>query len=214
MIDMVGPSVIGRAMRAAARIAPATQVILLARHGLKSAGWIESHRRGSPVDATGCPIPWLTYPSIHFLEQRITPLMKVFEYGAGSSTHWWAARVEGIVSCEHDQTWADRVADSLPSNATLMRRSLGGGYAEAIRGLGPFDVVVVDGRDRARCAEEAVTELADNGVIVWDNTNRERYRSGMDSLTTQGFRRIDFFGFIPMGERPSITSIFYRPDNC
>ena len=41
---------------------------------------------------------------------------------------------------------------------------------------GPFDLIVVDGRAREACLLAALPHLADDGIIVFDNTMRRRYR--------------------------------------
>lgn len=178
---------------------------------------MESRRRGVPVDAEGGPIPWFTYACIAFLAPRIRPDWTVFEYGSGQSTHWWAARVDRVVSCEHDPRWYDSVKASVPRNATCILRDLGpaGGYRTApLEASGGFDVVVIDGRKRVECARACPPALTEGGVIVFDNSDREGYREGYDHLAGAGFRRIDFRGLGPLGVHPWTTSVFYRPDNC
>jgi hypothetical protein len=58
-------------------------------------------------------IPWMTFGVIDHLEEKATKDMKVFEYGAGSSTLFWAKRVKKVYSVEHDTLWAKKVKDDL-----------------------------------------------------------------------------------------------------
>lgn len=105
----------------------------------------------------------------------------------------------------------------MPPNVTYIHRALeeDGDYCREIANHAPgFDVVVIDGRDRVNCARQAVGRLADAGVIVWDNAERERYREGYALLEAQGFRRIDFVGLGPINPKAWMTSIFYRAANC
>ena len=46
---------------------------------------------------------------------------------------------------------------------------------------GSFDLIVVDGRARNACFHRAVSRLAPDGVLVFDNVDRERYRSAIAS---------------------------------
>lgn len=207
-------SSLGRVLRLIAARIPSMQLLFLARHGLAPTGWIESARRGEPVDKHGDPIPWINYAMLRFLEDRAHGPFRVFEYGAGNSTRWWASHVEHITACEHNPAWANGIGPLLPANATLLQRDIGDGYVDAIRGRGPFDIIVIDGRERIRTAREAVPELGGRGVIVWDNTDRREYQSGCDGLVATGFRRLDFWGFAPLSEREQAASLFYRPDNC
>jgi hypothetical protein len=184
---------------------------------LKRTGWYRSMNEGKSVDANGCPIPWITYPAIDFLSKRINNQMSVFEYGSGASTLWWASRVDKIVSCEHDREWYQQVLETLPTNATLYFFALeyGGAYCQKIsKYSNHFDIVVIDGRDRINCARNSLSALKSNGVIVWDNSDREEYREGLNYLAEHNFRKLEFVGMHPLVTGKSETSVLYRADNC
>ncbi|MDD5218185.1 MAG: hypothetical protein PHN49_00610 [Candidatus Omnitrophica bacterium] len=57
--------------------------------------------------------PWLTYAAIEFLEQVLTSEMRLFEYGAGGSTLFYAGKVREVFSVEHDRRWYEKVAGKL-----------------------------------------------------------------------------------------------------
>jgi hypothetical protein len=180
-------------------------------------GWFESYRRKAAVDRAGIPIPWITYPSLSFLEGRVSKNLVVFEWGSGNSTLWWAGRARRVVSCEHDRTWYEKMKDLLPTNAELSHIALTEGekYARAIlKYVDEFDIVVIDGRERVKCATNVLSALKASGVIVWDNSDRLSYQDGYDFLVRSGFRRIDFFGPGPVNLYSWSTSIFYRDGNC
>ncbi len=184
---------------------------------LEANGWILSRLRRQSVDATGQPLPWMAYAAIDFLSERVSPGMRVFEFGSGNSTLWWASRVSEVLAVEHDEGWAQRVAERLPPNAEVTHAALepGDDYVEkAARSGHSFNVVVVDGRHRVRSALASVGCLAEDGVIVWDNSERTRYERGLDALARQGFRRIRFTGLAPIGTAMTETSILYRRHNC
>ena len=198
----------------AAKRQPKLHGLRLAHKALADLGWVESMNLGQPVDRKGNPLPWITYPAIHILAQRVPKDARVFEYGAGFSTLWWAARVLSVNSCEHDDSWAARVKSKSPSNAELMVRPLGAEYVGAIRSQGRFDIVVIDGRMRSECALESVDALTDRGIIVWDDTDRQRYKPTLERLTKERFSRLDLSGLAPASEFLSQTSILYRQGNC
>jgi hypothetical protein len=179
---------------------------------LATSGWIRSRQENASVDASGEPLPRITYGAMHVLA-RTPRSARVFEYGSGYSTLWWATRAAAVVSVEHDAAWAQWVRDHCPA-AEVLHQPRGSGYVEAPRGHGPFDVVVLDGRDRVRCSEVAPTVLTPTGFILWDNSERERYRAGLDHLRDLGFRCVDFVGPAPMSPYPAMTSILYRDGNC
>lgn len=193
-------------------------VYLMRRAGLlKEDGWYRSFREEASVDIDGNPLPWITYPAIEFLKRRITPEMSVFEYGSGGSTLWWAARVNEVISVEHDKEWYKKMAPIVPDNVNINHIELeyGGAYAGKVKGyVNKFDIVVIDGRDRVNCAINSLTALKKTGVIVWDNSDREEYDKGYQFLIDHGFKKIEFIGLAPICIFKAETSVFYRPDNC
>ena len=46
--------------------------------------------------------PWVTYAAINFLSRSLTEQMRVFEWGVGGSTIFFAQRAAELVSVEHD----------------------------------------------------------------------------------------------------------------
>lgn len=184
---------------------------------LDEIGWFRSKEARMPMDRNGDSLPWFTYPSIAFLTGRIRSDMSVFEYGSGNSTLWWSTKVSELVSCEHDLEWYNFFKERVPSNVSYIHRDLenGGGYCKAILQFDDnFDIVVIDGRDRVNCAKNLLPKLHDRGVIVWDNSDRQRYEDGYSFLLDNGFRRLDFTGLGPINNSEWCTSVFYRDDNC
>ena len=187
------------------------------RFYLDEVGWFKSVERGMPVDREGSPLPWFTYSAISFLGNRLRPDMKVFEYGSGHSTLWWSSRVSSVVAYEHDALWFERLKPRVPPNVkhVFCKLEPNGDYCRGVlRERTRFDVIVIDGRDRVNCARNVAEAIADDGVVIWDNSDREKYKEGFDILAAHGFKRIDFDGFGPINTRPWRTSIFYRDSNC
>lgn len=193
------------------RRAPVLHALAMGKGSLASSGWIRSRQEQASVDAEGNPIPRITYGALHALE-RIPSTARIFEYGSGYSTLWWAHRAAEVVAVEHDAAWADWVRARGPA-ALVLHEPRGSSYIEAPLAHGLFDVVVVDGRDRVRCSEVAPKVLTDSGIIVWDNSERERYRPGLDGLHARGFRSVDFWGPAPLSPYFSMTTILYRDGN-
>ncbi len=185
---------------------------------LLKSGWLRSMEENRAVDADGNPIPWITYPALDFLADRVTSKMVVFEYGSGNSTFWWSSRVEKLVSCEHDKEWYAAFRSRIPENTTyLLRRAKGGStdyVMEIVKYRDMFDILVIDGRDRVNCVRNGLASLHHDGVIVWDNCDREEYQEGFDFLEENGFKSLDFRGMGALATRRWCTSIFYRRDNC
>lgn len=204
-------------MKFTSRIIASRRLMRKGSH-LLEAGWYESVRLGMPCDSLGKELPWYTYAAINFLGPRLEESMSVFEYGSGNSTLWWARRVSYVVSCEHDGHWYGLMQGKIPANVDYRLLPLSGEpecYRDEVSKFGErFDVVVIDGRDRVACAKNALPALKSAGVIVWDNSDRERYQEGFRFLRDQGFRRLDFSGMGPMNAYGWCTSVFYRSENC
>lgn len=185
---------------------------------LKKTGWLRSMEEGQAVDADGEAIPWLTYPAIDFLAERIRKEMTVFEYGSGNSTFWWSRRVSHLISCEHDKEWYAEFSARVPSGITyLLRRAKGGDTAysdEILNYKATIDILVVDGRDRVNCIRNGVGSLVAEGVVIIDNSDREEYQEGYAFLLDREFKRLDFWGMGALSTRRWCTSVFYRANNC
>jgi Methyltransferase domain len=183
---------------------------------LRLQGWQGSVRLGAAVDAHNLPLPWYSYPAIEWLETRIRSSDRVFEYGAGHSTLWYAGRVREVVAVEHDTGWADRIAAQAAANVILLRRTAmtSGPTSPYVSTLleqdGAFDVITIDGAERVSCARTAPARLQDSGVVVFDNSDRPAYREGIEHLHSVGLQRIDLYGFSPGNGTVSCTSIFGR----
>lgn len=185
---------------------------------LKQEGWVDSVRYGLPIDEKGKPLPWFTYPSIHFIKDKLMPKQRVFEYGSGNSTLWFASQVKSVVSLEHDLKWYDKMKPSFLHFDTISYHHEDletGNYAGRIKEFSnEFDIIVIDGRQRIECARNSIVALKSDGIIIWDNSDRDSYQEGYDFLTDSGFKRLDFWGLGPINSYAWCTSIFYRSDNC
>lgn len=189
-------------------------VALLLDSYLVKAGWFRSFRTGLSVDRNGEPLPWYTYAFTSFLDARLTPALRVFEYGAGMSSFWYAARAGEVVAVEHDPQWAATVRRKAPSNCTVLLEPQPGLYVDTIIERGPFDIVVVDGLDRPRAAAAALGELKPDGVIVWDNSDWPEFAEVLPRLQQHGFRQLAFSGMGPISRQGWQTSVLYRAENC
>lgn len=199
-----------------ARIRDAISIFGRDRGYLADTGWVRSRIEHMSVDQHGDPLPWITYPAMQFLSDRVGNDAQVFEYGSGNSTLWWAKRVARVTAVEHDESWYRKIKAQLPANARILWRAVDEDdyVAACSEPAAKPTIVVIDGRRRVACAQATVAALASNGVIVWDNSDRERYREGYDYLSDAGFRSVDFWGLLPINFEMSCTTIFYRDANC
>lgn len=200
-----------------------------ARHWLASLFAIHNFDRLVALD-----VPWWTYRSIEevedFLDKR--PMSRVFEWGSGASTVWLAKRSAEVVSIEHDAQWFEyldskskhtNVSSKLvrPAAAAGSKTAIGSGkpgakkldfsgYVHAIDAYeGQFDLIVIDGRARTACLWAAIPRLKDDGVILFDNSGRQRYR---EAIETCGLYRADFAGLTPCLPYPDQTTLLSRKE--
>lgn len=174
-------------------------------------------------------VPWWTYKAIDevdaWLQARPRPI-RVFEYGSGASTFWLAKRVDEVCSVEHHGGFAammrpelaklgnvtflevpaprsssPRVGSAKPGSTDLDFHD----YVHAIDGVeGTFDIVVIDGRAREECLRVARARVAPDGIIVFDNSHRARYRT---AIAESGLPERAFGGLTPTLPYPDRTSV-------
>jgi len=186
----------------------------------KQLGWFDSLGLKGPIDRQGQPLPWYTYPAIFWLDSLLTGDERVFEYGAGHSTLWYAQRVAQVVSVEHNQRWYEQVSLRVPSNVrlSLVATGVGGSstdekdeyVASIFQDEGSYDIIVVDGQARNACCCVAVRCLLPGGLLILDNADRNSYEPAHQFLAEQGFFRVDFSGPIPGNIGWGCTSIFAK----
>jgi SAM-dependent methyltransferase len=90
---------------------------------LEKRGWFES-LDGIPRNKEGV-VPWITYPAFRQLQRILKPGSRVFEFGCGGSSLWWAANAAEVISVEHNAAWAAHVAQSAPPNLSVITREAG-----------------------------------------------------------------------------------------
>ena len=158
--------------------------------------------------------PWLPFRLIDELDAFIGTEAKVFEYGGGGSTLWFLDRGAEVVTVEHHPEWAARL-ETLSSSErwTLLAKSDADQYADYVQSINEFpadhfDVVVVDGRERVRCAREALRHVRPGGWLVFDDVDRDRYLHGLAEIP---WPRRDVIGFAPAKPSLAYSAVFTRP---
>lgn len=125
--------------------------------------------------------PWWNYNVRTFLDGRIKPGYRVFEYGGGASTLWLSDQKCIVHTVEHDADWWNTLTRVAPTTVTLDFRPQGESdfddYIEAIatEADSSLDLVIVDGRERVRCGLNAITKIKPGGMLLLDDSDRPRY---------------------------------------
>ncbi|MEM6710399.1 MAG: class I SAM-dependent methyltransferase [Pseudomonadota bacterium] len=183
---------------------------------VNSSGLKRSYRENRPVAADGAPLPWFNYALIRLLSDRLRGTERVFEYGSGYSTLYFAQRAKAVVSVEHNADWVAALSPYLPSNARVIETPGGTRYqaaAESYTDDGPFDLVLVDGLDRELCLPYAARALSPTGVIVLDDSHRPAYQTAISELETLGFRSLRWYGPKPNSHIEAQSLLLYRASN-
>ena len=184
-------------------------------------------------DMASLDLPWWTFAAIDeadkFLRSRASS--RVLEYGSGASTIWLARRAGSVTSIEHDGTWYSVVSkrlapfgnaevklieadpEAVPGYISEKEGWVGRSfkrYASAIDAeRGKFDLIVIDGRARTACLEHAVKKLAADGMILFDNSGRTRYRL---AIAASGLKAQTYRGATACLPYPDETTLL-RPEN-
>lgn len=136
---------------------------------------------------------------------------KVFEFGTGGSTIWFAKRVGELVSVEYNPDWYETLKGGfkkdfgrVPSNVTLLLKSsfsdnrwllskttnqqVGWQFVDSISDFPDnyFDLVVVDGRARIACMLKSKPKVKLGGVILLDDSQRKHYEAGINLMADWG----------------------------
>ena len=184
---------------------------------LHTTGLIHTFKVGKPETPRGEPLPWMNFSVIAFLKDRLNRNLTLFEFGSGYSTYFFANLVKKVTSVEYNRKWHETISFKLPENASLIfkEKDYDGQYCRTVlETKQQFDVIVIDGRDRINCAKRACHALSNQGVLLFDDTDREIYRPALEYLVSQGFRRIDFKSMKPASIKASTATLFYKANNC
>lgn len=179
-------------------------------------GHFLSSLKNKSVTKRGEPLPWYTYPAVHFLETKDFKKRTVLEFGAGQSTLWWSMRATSVLSFEADPSWQVYVERHAQPNVKLIHTPQDLAGIESHLRDQWFDIIVVDGMDRVKASSIARDVVKPSGAIIVDNTDEYWEADGtrpiMDLFRSAGFFRLDFYGHHPASIVPGCTSIFFQHD--
>lgn len=198
--------------------------------------WLGSHRFGYLLDRQ---LPWITYDAYNHLRKHVPVGSRVFEYGSGGSTLFWINELQAeCVSIEHDAKWYELVKGYLTDNENIDYRLITPeknsktdgdpyhpdyylddkyldlifkSYVQAIDAFpdGTFDVVLVDGRSRPSCIQNAHPKVKLGGFLVVDNSDRKDYFTHLEHVLSNYEAHV-FRGLCPSSPVIAQTTVFQR----
>lgn len=179
------------------------------------------------------PMPWMYIKAVHFIEWHLlrTTSPKVFEWGGGTSTLWFAERSNKVITVENNIQWINTLHNRItelgikniellvkePINLksrnpfeTAWKEFKGYSFESYVNSIDAydclFDLILVDGYCRPECAKKALKKLNKNGILVFDNSSRERYKKFFENIS-KTHRIIKLEGPTTYGQGYSETTI-------
>jgi precorrin-6B methylase 2 len=166
-------------------------------------------RRWECIDANNEPIAWYTYPAIEYIRQLDFTDKVVFEYGSGNSTLFWQKRCREVIAAEDNEEWYNRIKAKLPDDVKYNLLVDQNEYVNSINNYATqFDIIIIDGSHRYQCAEAALENLKDDGIIILDNS--DWYEKTSERLRAAGLIEVDMTGFGPINGYTWTTSFYFR----
>lgn len=183
---------------------------------LREKGWLLSAQRHEIIDAQGNPLPWYSYSMIEFLKERLNKELRVFEYGGGYSTQFYAKRTKHVCFVENDSDWWQAVVKKCTDNVTGILKTQESEFLSCIEKHAPYDIIVIDcqfSEWRIKAADYAMENLTDTGVIILDDAEKQFAEKIRNTLCQKGFRTLKFWGGAPGVNYFKCTELFYRENN-
>lgn len=186
---------------------------------------LRSWHRERNAATLGLRSPWWPYRAIEWMAGALPAGARVFEYGGGGSTLWLEDRGAVVTVAEHDEAWYEQLAGQIaPQTQLLFRPAMESGTITSVAARGYYDgyvaaiedqrsdsldLVIVDGRARVECVRRALPKVRPGGLLLLDDTDRDRYTPAAQLLRT--WDRRDFVGLKPGHRLPAKTSVWKRP---
>jgi len=159
----------------------------------------------------GKPIPWFTYPAIEYLNQLDFSKKVIFEFGSGNSTIYWAERSKEVYSVEDNHEWYVKISDKITKNVQINFVEKKEDYiSNILKYPDEFDVIIIDGKYRLDCVQNALKKLRPDGFIILDNSDWHEKASKL--LRDNNLIEVDMSGFGPINNYTWTTSFYFKRD--
>lgn len=160
--------------------------------------------------------PWLPEEAIFWMGNYLNKERTVLEFGAGSSTVWFAKRVKHMLSYENKEKWYNLVLNEL---ARLKLRNVELKLDVMYPTFGPkningqFDFILIDGRGRVKCAQTSYELVKPGGWVGLDNSWRPRYLKIHILFNRLGWARKDIFDYYMPEHKLGTFTLWRKPPN-
>jgi len=145
--------------------------------------------------------PWMAYEEVELIRDVLKAVRprKCLEWGCGYSTRYLSS-VFGKqciwLSIEHNRTWVDKIMTGIPETANVKIVFIppnrfpwtdgfrDGSYSDLKDYVDyprdqKFDFILVDGRARVACLQQAYQLCSDSGIVMLHDAQREHYHAAL-----------------------------------
>lgn len=131
---------------------------------------------------------WDSYKETLLKVMDIIQPVHCFEWGVGKSTLTISEfpSVLSLDSVEHDPSWVDRLKP-VPDNVKVIFEQSHELYQIVFGRCDEYDLIFVDGKDRARCLQSAKERISKTGAVVLHDAMREEYKKAIEAYSFQIF---------------------------
>jgi len=154
-------------------------------------------------------VPWLAFPAIQYLERLISG-KRIFEFGSGMSTLWFARTCRQVISAESDSRWYEiirRQSQAMPNVQVIHAASKQDYLAALAAAGGKFDLILIDGLYRGECLDHVMPHLQPESLLVVDDTDAFPELAGKVQQMFQGSRITPFRGWVSGNLHPHETTV-------
>lgn len=159
------------------------------------------------------PKPWLSTAGNRWLAENITPEWVVLEFGSGTSSLWFLPRCKWLFTIEHDMDWHNQVTVAAQrldhQNMTMYRKNRPYHTEDLMKQLPKdfFDLVLVDGRDRVKCAQASYDRVKPGGYFILDDGQRHYYSAVHGDMKRMEWEQVSV-GWPPGGRDDGARSTY------
>jgi hypothetical protein len=171
-------------------------------------------------------LPWMSWKAIDFLQGHITPGLRVFEWGGGGSTIFFADRGCHVTTVESSEFWKQVIQNryrATERSGSLEIRFIPAetrdpravtDYIQSIDDGAPWDIIVIDGLEEAYisridCIRHISGAVRKGSIAVLDDSYRSGYKDAPNIL--QGWERRVFRGLGSGRLGVTQTDVYYAP---
>lgn len=168
-------------------------------------GFLESSKSNIPVSGYGEVMPLYTYGCYEYIRSIDWAEANVFEFGCGYSSIWWHRKGANVYGVDNNQGWIDEINSK--GNFKIALSNEGEDYTTSIYEHNlKYDVIVIDGSYRYECIQPSLECLADDGMIILDNS--EWHINSKELLDASDLLPVHFHGMKPIHVDIETTSCY------